>query len=137
MLDDCKCRGHGHLRECDRELLRMGIKFFPVTLGPMRKLTMRGMKLREDLRKYGIDVIESYPGAIQDILGFPRKSQDMKGLWKALLCYGVKGRIETTQPTHDELDAVTAAIVGILLLRGDTIDIGDPSEGRMVLPRRP
>lgn len=36
-----------HLRECDRELLRMGIKFFPLTLGPMRLLTGRGMRLRE------------------------------------------------------------------------------------------
>ena len=27
-----------HLRECDRELLKRGIRFFPITLGPMRKL---------------------------------------------------------------------------------------------------
>ena len=25
-----------HLRACDKELLKRGIKFFPVTLGPMR-----------------------------------------------------------------------------------------------------
>src|SRR5271157_3757367 len=33
-----------HLRESDRELLRRGIRFFPLTLGPMRKLTERGMR---------------------------------------------------------------------------------------------
>ena len=38
-----------HLRECDRELLKKGIKFFPVTLGPMRKLTARGINLRRIL----------------------------------------------------------------------------------------
>ena len=38
-----------HLRECDRELLRRGIKFFPITLGPMRKLTERGIKLKKKL----------------------------------------------------------------------------------------
>jgi len=38
-----------HLRECDKELLKRGIKFFPVTLGPMRKLTSRGITLRRIL----------------------------------------------------------------------------------------
>lgn len=42
-------RTNVHLRECDKELLRRGIKFFPVTLGPMRKLTARGMSLRRTL----------------------------------------------------------------------------------------
>ena len=36
-----------HLRESDRELLKIGIKIFPATLGPMRKLTVRGMRLRK------------------------------------------------------------------------------------------
>ncbi len=40
-----------HLRECDKELLKKGIKFFPVTLGPMRKLTERGMNLRQESRR--------------------------------------------------------------------------------------
>ncbi|MFN3568145.1 MAG: DUF429 domain-containing protein, partial [Caldimicrobium sp.] len=30
-----------HLRECDKLLLKRGHKFFPITLGPMRKLTER------------------------------------------------------------------------------------------------
>ncbi|MFQ5998039.1 MAG: DUF429 domain-containing protein, partial [Candidatus Bathyarchaeia archaeon] len=47
LRDDCACRSVGHLRECDRELLRRRIKFFPVTLGPMRKLTIRGILLRK------------------------------------------------------------------------------------------
>ena len=38
-IDD---RSGPHLRKCDEELLRMGIKFFPITLGPMRKLTKSG-----------------------------------------------------------------------------------------------
>jgi predicted nuclease with RNAse H fold len=39
-----------HLRECDKELLKRGIKFFPITLGPMRKLTERGIKLKTILQ---------------------------------------------------------------------------------------
>ncbi|MEK6919445.1 MAG: DUF429 domain-containing protein, partial [Thermoproteota archaeon] len=65
-------RGPPHFRACDLELRRMKIKFFPITLGPMRMLTRRGMKLRKILEAKGLDVIESYPGSIQDILGMPR-----------------------------------------------------------------
>lgn len=46
-------RTNVHLRECDRELLRGGIKFLPITLGPMRKLTDRGIKLRRALENEG------------------------------------------------------------------------------------
>ena len=37
-----------HLRECDRELLRRRIRFFPVTLGPMRKLHLPRNKAKEN-----------------------------------------------------------------------------------------
>ena len=40
-----------HFRECDKELWKFGIKFFPITLGPMRKLTERGIKLKKILEK--------------------------------------------------------------------------------------
>lgn len=40
-----------HFRKCDLELRKLGIKFFPVTLGPMRKLTARGIKLKRNLLK--------------------------------------------------------------------------------------
>ena len=42
-------RSGEHLRECDRALLRLGIRFFPVTLGPMRMLTERGLALKAKL----------------------------------------------------------------------------------------
>ena len=66
-------RSGPHLRGCDRELLRLGIRFFPVTLGPMRMLTSRGMRLRAELADAGIRAIECYPGAAQDLWGIPRK----------------------------------------------------------------
>ena len=37
-----------HFRPCDMELRRRGIRFFPITLGPMRLLTVRGMKLKSE-----------------------------------------------------------------------------------------
>jgi len=50
-----------HLRECGRELLRRGIRFFPTTLGPMRKLTVRGMNLKRTLQNENFMVIEVPP----------------------------------------------------------------------------
>jgi predicted nuclease with RNAse H fold len=122
-----------HLRECDRELLRMGIKFFPLTLGPMRHLTERGMRLRAELEKKGLMVIETYPGAAQDILHIPRKGKGLEKLSQGLSQAGVRGL--NTGLTGDELDAITCALVGIFYLRGKYRAIGDPDEILMILPQ--
>jgi len=66
-------------------------------------------------------VIESYPGAAQDILNIPRKSKGVEKLASALAEYGIVGNLDVT---HDELDAITAAIVGILYLRGEYEALG-------------
>ena len=66
------CRGRAHFRACDRVLTWMGIKFFPITIGPMRTLTARGICLKEKLERLGLEVFETYPGAAQDLLGIPR-----------------------------------------------------------------
>jgi uncharacterized protein len=127
-------RGPPHFRECDKELLRMHIRFFPISLGPMRMLTTRGMKLRAALEGQGLEVIESFPGAIQDILHMPRKQAGLPLLARALTHYGVAlGRPEE-ELNGDELDAVTSALVGLLYKRGKYRAIGDPAEGLMILP---
>ncbi|KKL74066.1 hypothetical protein LCGC14_2068580, partial [marine sediment metagenome] len=56
----------------------------------------------------GVDslVIESYPGAAQDILNIPRKNKGVDLLSEALTKYGIVGHLNVS---HDELDAVTAA----------------------------
>lgn len=130
-LDD---RSGPHLRECDRELLRRRIRFFPLTLGPMRKLTERGIKLKEVLKEKGYEVIEVYPGGAQDIWGFPRKNKNLEGLRKNLENIGLNGNFE--QMCHDELDAVTAALVGFLYLLGEYDEYGDRSEGTIIMPKK-
>lgn len=131
----CKCRKYGHLRKCDKELIKMKIKFFPVSLGPMRKLTLRGIKLRRILENLGFKVIESYPGGIQDILKIPRKQKGLEKLRKALIKYGFKGDITKNDITTDELDAITSALVGKLYLKNNYTAIGDPEEILMILPK--
>jgi hypothetical protein len=129
-------RGPPHFRACDLKLREMKIRFFPITLGPMRLLTARGIKLKERLESRGLQVIESYPGAAQDLLGMPRKQEGKEKLRVSLVKFGVGGDVEKEEITHDELDAITSALVGIMYLQGSYLAIGDPEEGLMILPSR-
>ena len=121
-----------HLRSCDKELLKMGIKFFPITLGPMRKLTKRGIRLKRILESIGYEVIEVYPGGAQDLLDIPRK-KDMKGLMRGLVKLGIRGIRKNA--TNDELDAVTAAYVAKLYVEREFKAYGDKEEGLIIMPK--
>ncbi len=134
LKDNCSCRKKGHLRQCDKELLNMKIKFFPLTLGPMRKLTMRGMKLKEKLEAKGLKVIEVYPGGAQDILNIPRKQKGISELKKGLMAIGIKSISQVT--SDHELDAATSALVGKMYVEGNYLALGNPEEGLMIMPRR-
>jgi predicted nuclease with RNAse H fold len=129
-------RSGPHLRSADRELLRLGIRFFPITLGPMRMLTTRSLRLRRRFEAEGLRTIESYPGAAQDLLGIPRKQAGTEALRRGLLRHGLRGDLDKPELSHDELDGVTCALVGRAFLRGDFFAIGNPAEGLMVLPSR-
>lgn len=125
-------RTNVHLRECDKELLRRRIKFFPVTLGPMRKLTSRGIDLKRILENKRFRVIEVYPGGAQDILGIPRKQQGLDRLMSGLKKAGVRG-LNNRMSDH-ELDAVTCALVGKLYLEGKSVMYGT-SDQAIIMPK--
>ena len=128
-----EARGPPHFRASDRILRRLGIRFFPITLGPMRSLTARGMRLQERLESDGFHSIEGYPGASQDLLDIPRKGAGAAALRAGLVRCGLSGGIESPETTHDELDAASAAYLGNRYLAGDFVAIGDPREGWMIL----
>jgi predicted nuclease with RNAse H fold len=120
-----------HLRESDRQLLKNGIKFFPITLGPMRKLTERGIYLKKDLESKNLRVIEVYHGGAQDVLGIPRKQKGPDKLKSGLEKLGIQGLKEKL--TDHELDAVTCAFVGRLFSEGKSVTYG-PEEDGIVMP---
>jgi len=121
-----------HFRPCDRELLKRGIRFFPITLGPMRMLTKRGIHLRRILTRLGYPMIEVYPIAAQDIWHIGRKQDGLSKLRRGLEKLGVKGL--SIKMAGDELDAVTAALVGNLFLRGKAEVLGSFKRGAIVIP---
>lgn len=123
----------GGIRECERRLMKQGIKVFPCTFGGMKKLTHRGICLAEKLRKKGFQVIETYPGSAQDMLGIPRKGSSLNALRKGLIEYGITG-IKEQDITDHELDAITSALVGVLFLEGKTTSLGEKEESQIVIP---
>lgn len=131
-MDD---RNGEHFRPCDRELLKRGIRFFPITLGPMRSLTQRGISLKKKLNRMKFKVIEMYPGAAQDVWKIARKQDGLGKLRKGLEKLGLKGLDQGMN--GDELDAVSGAIVGRLFLQDKTEILGNFRHGAIVIPKPP
>lgn len=126
-------RNGAHYRPCDLELRRRGIPFFPITLGPMRGLTERGIMLRRRLERKGLRVVEMYPGGAQDVWKIPRAKRDHDGLLRGLRKLGLKG-LRRAASDH-ELDAASGALVGRLFLEGQAEVLGDFETGAILLPR--
>ena len=134
--DDPTRHTHGITRACERALRKRGIGVYPCLLPSMQKMTERGMRLAERLRALGLPVIESYPGGAQDILGIPRKRAGVEALRQGLLQFGVRGAFAEAPVSHDELDAITAALVGLFYQSQRYEALGDPQEGVLIVPIR-
>ena len=134
--DDPMRKEAGIMRYCERVLHSRGVNSYPALIDSMQELTKRGIALSQQLRKMGYPVIECFPGAAQDILQLPRKRTD-EGLLKAgLIRLGIHGDFENRKVVHDELDAITAAIVGQFFIDGYYEPIGISEENDMIVPSR-
>ena len=138
--DDPGRKEYGIVREAERQLRKRGIRVYPALLRSMQRLTRRGVELATRLRKRGVPVIESYPGAAQDILGIPRKKTSLKHLMEGLRRFGYAGLTVEAGISHDELDAATSALVGQFMLAGYWEALGSAEEDYLIVPtvdRRP
>ena len=132
--DSCECRKYGILRECERILMKRGVPVYPCLIKSMQKLTARGIRLSQIFREKGFKVIESYPGAAQDILRFPRKRVDLEELKIDLINMGIELCPGEEPIIHDEIDALTSALVGYFYLIGMYEAIGNDEEGYLIIP---
>lgn len=132
--DDPGRQEFGIMRYCERILKKRGINVYPALIPSMQKLTARGIRLAAEFRLRGIPVIESYPGAAQDIMGIPRKRASLEMLRDGLAEFGVHGDFLIKQVTHDELDAITAAIVGVFFWGGRFEALGIEIEEALIIP---
>ncbi len=103
----------------------------------MKSLTIRGMRMAAEMRKKGLTVIESYPGAAQDLLGIPRKGASLDELKRGMGRIGITGTYLTERVTHDEVDAITSALVGLFYMADDYLALGTAEEEYLIVPRSP
>ncbi|MFN3976605.1 MAG: DUF429 domain-containing protein [Aquificaceae bacterium] len=117
-----------HFRECDLLLKEMGYRFFPISLGPMRMLTERGMRLANILRSKGLEVLETFPGAMYDLFGINRKDKyAILGFYKSL-----PFDMEDKPYSQDELDAIACWLAGLCYLMDKAL-VFSGKDGKIVV----
>lgn len=134
--DDPARESAGIMRYCERELKRRNVNCYPALIRSMQELTRRGIYLAERFRKNGYPVIECFPGAAQDIVQLPRKRTDESLLKSGLSKLGIRGPFRKEAICHDELDAITASLVGQFFISGFYEPLGIPEENDMIIPQR-
>lgn len=132
--DDPGRHVYGILRECERILKRRGVSSYPCLIPSMQRLTERGIYLADKFRKLGYTVIESYPGAAQDIMGIPRKKSSLDFLIKGLKSFGISGQYDGPDVSHDEIDAITSAVVAYFFLADKYEALGNEDEEYLIIP---
>ena len=125
---------YGITRFCERTLKKRGINVYPSLIKSMQGLTARGITLAKYFRSHGIPVIESYPGAAQDIMRIPRKQAGLAFLRDGLAEFGIEGDFCNTTVSHDELDAITSAVVGLFFWSGKYERLGNNEEEYLIIP---
>jgi histidinol phosphatase-like PHP family hydrolase/predicted nuclease with RNAse H fold/dephospho-CoA kinase len=129
-------RTAGIVRVAEYDLASVGIPAYPALIESMENLTLRGIRLRQAIEQFdkAPRVIESYPGAAQDILCIPRKQKSLDLLREGLRRLGLTGTGLETR-SHDEMDAITSAIVGRYYESGLFEPMGIPSEAQLIIPK--
>ncbi|MBE8539182.1 DUF429 domain-containing protein [Geoglobus acetivorans] len=110
----------GSFRECERELLKMGIRLFPSGADFFRKVGERGIEIAREFRRRGIEVYEVYPYATRMILDIaPGANKRSKNGLDA-----IKNRLhdfltfDTDIADHNQADALISALTVKLYLEG-------------------
>lgn len=132
---NCDCKKYGITRYCERLLSSFGIGVYPCLIPSMLNVTNRGIRLAKKFHDLGVKVIESYPGVAQDILSIRRKQNGVEHLINSYKNFGINGEyITATKITHDELDAVASALVGLFYLNDQYVALGNEKENFLIVP---
>jgi hypothetical protein len=109
----------GNLRSPDLELIKRGLRVLPPTLGGMRQLTERAIRLAAELCKKRFQIIEIHPRTSGVILF---KTSDRRKWVEKLREKGFE--VKEIKSEH-EIDATMAAITAWLHLQGKTEAVGE------------
>lgn len=118
---NCKCAIGGHFRQAERDIRKFG-SVLPLTFYGMKMLTLRGIKLANELKK-NYKVLESHPHTTQKILEFKDPVSCLKEFFSI-----------SPNATEHELDAGILALTGWLYEKNCCIKLGDLDEGIILIP---
>ncbi len=101
-------------RECDLKLKLLGANPLPLNLPGMKMLIDRAIKLKNEMEKRGIEVIETFPHGILRVLGYEKKpkSKTKRGklMSEILLLFGIKKGKYFSSLSTDEFDAILCSL---------------------------
>jgi predicted nuclease with RNAse H fold len=123
----------GTMREADREMIRKGYRVFPLQLPTMTELTVRATRLNTLILEKGYKTIETHPKSARKALKMPTKPDNK--VQEILRRTGLRGDLEKHALTPHEIDAIVAALVAHLHIRGETESVGNNEEDRIIVPR--
>lgn len=123
----------GKLRECEKKLLKLGIRLFPSGAEFFRETALIGMAIAEELRALGIRVFEVYPYATRFVLEIAPKAKKRtkKGLKEIRLA--LSKFLAIPELSHDEIDAVISALTVREFFEGRGLVLD--GDGEIVIPR--
>ncbi|WP_456467922.1 DUF429 domain-containing protein [Archaeoglobus sp.] len=124
----------GAFRECERLLLKMGIRLFPSGAPFFQKIALRGMEIAEELRSMGIEVYEVYPYAARAILNIAPKAKKRTKEGLDEIIRDLSRFVEVESANHDEVDAIIAALTVMMFDRGEGVLLKG-SDGEIVVPK--
>jgi hypothetical protein len=124
----------GTLRECEKILLKRGIRLFPSGAEFFRKVAERGMEIAEWLREEGVEVYEVYPYATRKILGISplSKKNSKAGIKKIKDDLGTFLEFDNLE-NSDTVDAAISALTIRLFLEGKGMLLKG-KDGEIVIP---
>ncbi|WP_243678216.1 DUF429 domain-containing protein [Vulcanisaeta distributa] len=94
---------------------RLGLRLIPPLLGPMRWLTIYGIQIASELRKYGFRVLEVHPTSTLRILGMSRQD------FVKFITLGLRGGPVISN--EHEVDALVSAFTCLLHDHGCTEEL--------------
>jgi len=119
----------GGLRRADLELISRGHRVFPPIFGGMKFLTQRGARIARKLRAEGFRVIEVHPRTSGKIIFGTHERKK----WVSEL--SGRGMDLKSGVSPHEVDSVLAALTAQFHMQGKSEEVGDPSEGTIIIPR--
>jgi len=122
----------GVMRKADREMYKRGYPVFPPRFPAMEKLTLRAIKLTQQIVGEGLKLIEVHPASTRKALKMPTK--EWSKIQEIFIRLGLEGDLKTRTLTPHEIDAVTASLTGHIYLQGKIELVGDSKEGYIVVP---